>query len=746
MREETEYDPGRLSSKCRTGCKLGRIIGVKSVAQPATNPKIVQFGLFELDLDARELRKSGVRIKLQEQPFQILAMLLERPGEIVSREELQKRLWPEDTFVDFDLSLNSAVKKLRQALNDDSENPRFIETLYRRGYRFIGPVNGVGNSNGNQIAMVESPQAGQSQPLMIHEAPALSTLAKKHPVLYTAFALLLIIGVLVVYRVIPSERPRVLGFSQITHDGLLKFGMVSDGERLYIVELQGDRFVINQLSVAGGETSTLLASFPNVLISGITPNGSALVVNSFQGTGKGTETWFFPLPSGPPRRLGDLRAEFVAWSSDGNGLVFSRGQEIYTAKSDLTDERKLVTAAGDVARLSFSPHARRIRFDMHDPGNTSMSLWEMASDGSGLHPVLPGWNSVPRECCGAWTPDGKYYLFQSRQDGRDSIWALPEKSNWLTRTPKPVQLTNGPLNFQSPLPSKDGKRIFVIGSQPRCELVRSDGKSAFIPYLGGRSISDLIFSSDGKWVAYVSVPESQLWRSRIDGSERLQLSPDGMSAGLPRWSPDGKQLVFMGATDKTEWRVYVVANDGTGLRELMPGAKSGYDPGWSPDGKSIVFTPSGGGDPKLHREHPGIAVYDLRTGQTSTLPGSTQFFSPRWSPDGRYIAAITNDSLKLVVFDRNTQQWSDLAGLPIGYPSWSHDGQYIYFDTTLNEDPAFYRVRISDRKLERLASIKGLQRYWGQFGPWTGLAPDDSFLLVRDISNQEVYALDWQAP
>src|ERR1700733_10066751 len=107
----------------------------------AVNPKRLRFGLFELDLVARELRKSGVRIKLQDQPFQILAMLLERPGEIVSREELQKRLWPEDTFVDFDLSLNSAVKKLRQALSDDSENPRFIETLYRRGYRFIGPVN-----------------------------------------------------------------------------------------------------------------------------------------------------------------------------------------------------------------------------------------------------------------------------------------------------------------------------------------------------------------------------------------------------------------------------------------------------------------------------------------------------------------------------------------------------------------------------------------------------------------------------
>src|ERR1700687_4569407 len=111
------------------------------MAQPAANPGVVRFGLFELDLDSRELRKSGMRIKLQEEPLLILALLVERPGAIVTREELQKKLWPHDTFVDFDLSLNSAVKKLRQALNDDSENPRFIETLYRRGYRFIAPIS-----------------------------------------------------------------------------------------------------------------------------------------------------------------------------------------------------------------------------------------------------------------------------------------------------------------------------------------------------------------------------------------------------------------------------------------------------------------------------------------------------------------------------------------------------------------------------------------------------------------------------
>jgi len=103
--------------------------GISQMSGPEVRPKFLRFGLYELDLEAHELRKSGVRIKLQDQPFQILAMLLERPGEIVTRDELQKQLWPADTFVDFDLSLNSAVKKLRQALGDDSENPRFIETL-----------------------------------------------------------------------------------------------------------------------------------------------------------------------------------------------------------------------------------------------------------------------------------------------------------------------------------------------------------------------------------------------------------------------------------------------------------------------------------------------------------------------------------------------------------------------------------------------------------------------------------------
>ena len=178
----------------------------------------------------------------------------------------------------------------------------------------------------------------------------------------------------------------------------------------------------------------------------------------------------------------------------------------------------------------------------------------------------------------------------------------------------------------------------------------------------------------------------------------------------------------------------------------MPSAQAGFDPGWSPDGKSVVLTLNEAGTPGISLSGPGIAIVDLQTGNISLLPGAAQLFSPRWSPDGKYIAAITADSQKVVLFDFATRQWTDLATMQIGYHTWSHDGRYLYFDSTLTGHPAFFRVRISDRKLEQVASLEGVRRFWGQFGSWAGLAPDDSLLLVRDTSSQEIYALDWQAP
>jgi Tol biopolymer transport system component/DNA-binding winged helix-turn-helix (wHTH) protein len=709
------------------------------MSDPAVNPKGLRFGLFELDLTARELRKSGVRIKLQDQPFQILAMLLERPGEIVTREELQKRLWPEDTFVDFDLSLNSAVKKLRQALSDDSENPRFIETLYRRGYRFIGPVNRAALPS---PAMLGSAGAVPAQ--SVSERPSRSVRARNFRVVtWAIIAMLLLIGARVFWST-PSQPPRVTGYTQITRDGRAKGlgGLVAGVERLYIEEIELDRFVISQVSVFGGETAILPTPFLNVGVEDIAPNGSAILVRASEGTSEEGSVWAFPLPAGSPRRLGDLAVDSATWSPLTSELVFSKGQEIFIANSDGGTPRKLATASGSVYGLRFSPDSHRLRFTVHNLKNDSESLWELNRNGSGLHPLLPGWNDSPQECCGNWTPDGKYFLFQSFRAGRFNLWALPERSHWFRRDSEPVQLTNGPLDFTLPVPSKDGKRIFSVGVQPRAELVRYDAKKGFVPYFGGISGIGLSFSPDGQWVAYISIPDQALWRSKVDGSDRLQLTnASEMWAGLPRWSPDGKQIVFMGRKINTNWRAYLVSPRGGAPRDLIPGAEAGSDPSWSPDGGSIILS--------LHNAGPtprGISILDLKTERISDLPGAENLFSPRWSPDGKYIAAITTDSQKLLLFDRASERWTDLANMSVGYPSWSRDGQYLYFDTTLTDDPAFFRIRISDRKLERLVSLKGVRRFWGELGEWTGLAPDDSPLLVRDTSSQEVYALDWQTP
>ncbi len=711
------------------------------MARPTTNPRIIQFGLFELDLDTRELRKSGVRIKLQEQPFQILAVLLERRGEIVTREELQKRLWPRDTFVDFDLSLNSAVKKLRQSLSDDSENPRFIETLYRRGYRFIGQTNGTAET----VQAIPIPTVPSQAGISSEAAPPVVR-NRAFPVLTYSVPVLIIITVVAVWMARPSDSPRITGFTQITHDNLSKGGIVTDGERLYFQEFHGEQVVVAQVSAAGGETSILPIPFGNVALFDMADDGSALLVGGFEGFPKDFPLWSAPLPTGSPQRLNDLSGLGAAWSKDRSRTVVAKGSDVYLAAGNGSQPRKLTTVNGAALGFRFSPDGRRLRFVIIDARNDSSALWEVNRDGSGLHALLPGWNQTARECCGAWTADGKYYIFQSQREGRTNLWLLPEQRRWFAEPPKPVQLTNGPLNFSWPAVSRDGKKIFAVGSQPRTEVERYRAQSGFTTYLEGVSATDLAFSRNGQFVAYVSVPEGSLWRSRADGTQRLQLTAPPFQAALPRWSPDGKLIVFMGRSANANWRAYMIASGGGTTDDVLPSADVGFDPGWSPDGKAIVLTLNVAGDPPVTPSGPGIAIADLLTKKVSLLQGAARLFSPRWSPDGRYIAAVTDDTWKLELFDRVTQKWSELTAMPTGYPSWSHDGTYLYFNTTLVDDPAFFRIRISDRKLERLVSLKGLRSFEGEFGEWTGLAPDDSLLVLRDTSSQEIYALSWQAP
>jgi WD40 repeat protein len=298
------------------------------------------------------------------------------------------------------------------------------------------------------------------------------------------------------------------------------------------------------------------------------------------------------------------------------------------------------------------------------------------------------------------------------------------------------------MSLSNPLPSKDGKKVFVIGQTYRGELMRYDSKSGqFAPFLGGISAEYVAFSKDGQWVAYVSYRDGALWRSKLDGSERLQLTYPPMYPLLPRWSPDGKKILFFEfalSVDRPA-RIYEVTPDGGSPRPLLPDDQSQQlDPNWSPDGTKIIFAGESN-DPSS-----AIHILDLSTHQISNLPASESLYSPRWSPDGRYISAFSADSKTLLLFDFQSQKWTDLATGSLSWLNWSHDGKYVYVLDFGGKD-AVVRIRISDHKIEPVVDVKNFAST-GRYGSCLSLAPDDSPLLLRDTGAQDVYSVDWEAP
>ena len=561
--------------------------------------------------------------------------------------------------------------------------------------------------------------------------------------LYAALAVLAAcIVLLIVWLRSPLPPPRIRGSKQITNDGLQKLNLVTDGSRIYVMESSGSRIFAAQVSATGGQVAPMEA--PGFIVD--VSSDAAELLASIRGP-EDHSFFSLPLPAGSPRRLGDIIGHHPVWAPNGR-LLFAKDNDLFLAEHDGAAPRKLLTAPDRPEHMQFSPDGTRFRFDVLNIVNSTRTIWEANADGSSMHPLLPGWNNPPNECCGSWTPDGRYYVFQALRDRASNIWALPEHSSILRKASnQPLQLTTGLLSFGAPVPSKGGGKLFVIGAQLRAELVRYDFKSGdFVPYLGGISAGELDFSRDGKWVAYVSYPDDTLWRSKLDGSERLQLTYRPRRAALPHWSPDGKTIAFSATTPGRPWKVFVISPDGGAPEPITSAESIENDPTWSPDGTTLAF----GSNDNFHPESMFVQLFDVKNRQLSRMPASEPVFGPRWSPDGRSIVVLSLDNSRLLLLDVKTQKQHTLAtGLGfIGYLAWSPDSSYVYFDTGLTPNPGYYRVRITDAKVERLVDLKRIRTFPDQFGPgsWTGLAPNQTPLFVRDISTQEIYALDVEFP
>jgi DNA-binding winged helix-turn-helix (wHTH) protein/Tol biopolymer transport system component len=737
------------------------------VSPPTTRNKQYRFGLYEADLDQGTLTRQGTVVKLQEQPFRILALLLEAQGEVLSRDDLRKKLWPEGTFVEFDGSLNTALMKLRAALNDNPENPVFIETVPRKGYRFIAPIivsrvepptvsTAVRVTNDGQPVedfdlsgdLGEPPTLPQPKPQHSHKGVYLNW--------WQAAAILLGLFVIAVYAGWPKPQPKVLAVRQLTHSGQVDpWGkLVTDGSRIYFVIRDVSGWNLMQTSVEGGSSQKTPTPFDNTRIFDLSPDHSQFLIGQLTHRGEASPLWLWPVQGGAPRRVGEVMAEEAVWSAKGDQIAFLDGESIKISPTEGGTTKEIARFHPAPHSLVWSPDGKRLRFTQMEPSQGTDSMWEIAVDGSSLRRVLPEEQRGPHEGSGTWLAGGKYFAFSSgvdlraslAVDTRASLWLMQEQERFLSRTTNPLQLTTGPIAFDHPVALPAAGRVFVIGSQSEYQLLRIDPKtSTKTAMLTESGATDIDFSLDGQWVVYAARESGTLWKSRLDGSGRLELTAKATGAFAPAWSPDEKQILFTGFLLDKQPRLYVVSSKGGTPKPVLPTNNkwASVSGDWKTDGREIVMDVQ---DTETSAES-NIRVLDLETNSLTDLEGSAGLVEPKWSSDGRYIGALQPKKKQVWLYDCQSKKWSILADA--NFPSalrWTPGGDALYFQDVDELEQSVFRVSMATKEVERVTGFGDLLSFGASRCIFTGLSPDGSVYVTVDHGGVDVYSVDLQLP
>ena len=668
-----------------------------------------RFGIFEVDLRAGELRRNGMRIKLQEQPFQILALLLERPGEVITREEVRNRLWPADTFVDFDHSLNAAIRRLRDALGDSAENPRFVETMARRGYRFLAPV-----------VSGASAEVGLEQPQLVTEPPSSTVHHRGRWILAGVAAMALVVGVVLGWHL--SLRAPVLPPSHITRltanpvdDPVLASAISRDGRYLAFSDETG--FYLRQIDT--GETHAI------TLPDGLLPNSlgwfpdNVHMVLGLCGTDRESSLWTISALGGSARKIVDSGAN-PSVSPDGKQVAYIAGkilrQRVWLADIDGEQPHELSGEDGDLfGRINWSQEGRKVAY------TTAKANYGYGSDGkiamvdtrsrsaSASQPAVllsvPGLNASF-----AWAADGQ--LIYSRTEPRpreadSNLWAVH-----LNREMKPQGV---PVRLTS----------------------------------DAGAILDLSASIQNNRIAYIKgIPQPDVYIAQLQRSGTLsepqRLTMDDREDLPYDWTPDGQNVIFVSNRTGT-FDVYKQGMHKTVPEILVAGSENAVLPRLSPDGNSILYllnpswgdpsyevplmsVPFAGGPPRQLAKAKWISNHQCARMPATTCiysvlgdAGLTFFrFDPisgaasevfqlkdelpqlyNWSlsPDGTMLAiakgkhADDQPRIHLVSLSDGAEKWLDLKGMPaLGSLDWAADNKSIWATTSVEKENSLVRI------------------------------------------------------
>ena len=681
----------------------------------ATEARTRQFGVFELDLRAGELRRNGMKVKLQEQPFQILAQLLEKPGEVVSREDLQNRLWPADTFVDFDHSLNAAIKRLRDALGDTAENPRFVETVARRGYRFLAPVSTI-SRDGN----------GSAQTAGIENAARVSMVSETSGfrlwwIAAVAGAVALVLGGIKVGLLLAQHPPSPIHISRLTanpvEDRVLAAAISHDGKYLAFADETG--FYLRQIET--GETH------PISLPDGLRPAGlswfpdSAHLVAALNGRDGQTGLWEISTLGGNARRLSD-EGRMPEVSPDGREIAFIMGRKmnesVWTMRADGTQPRKLAGEAGDFfGAVAWSPDGTRVAYTRGTfsyaygvKGTIELMDLRDLRVSNLLEVTSMGWFERLDGPL-AWVPDGHLIYSMSEPPPRrldSNLWSLALDQQGKPKG-TPTRLMDDTGAVFSITSSANGKRIAYLKGvpQPDVYVAKLEGRDGISEpqrlTLDDRQDIPFDWTPDSKAVLFISdrTGTFSLYRQEINQPVPELLVGGDRPVITPRLSPDGSQLLYL---------VYPSRLGKVGTTSLMRMPLAGGGPqkvveeNWISNqqcarapARSCLYSVVSENTITFFSFDPlkgkGAQVYQVK----DTAP-----YAYNWSlsPDGTTLAIAKGKEggdpqsrIHLVSLSTSAEKWLTVEGWPgVASIDWASDSKSLWAASVGDEDNALLNI------------------------------------------------------
>jgi len=604
------------------------------VASLSTNnlPEAVRFGVYELDPRAGELRRSGVKIKIQEQPYQVLALLLERPGEVVTREELKRRLWPADTFVDFDHSLNAAIKRLRDVLRDSADNPRFVETLARRGYRFLAPVTGVLPAN------FELPE----------ESTVFHSRGRNRARWIAAGVILagasISVGFHIGNRAARAEVPREARLTANSPDiPVYRAAISPDAKLLAYTDSRGlflrevAREDSHQLWLPPGLKPSVVSWFPD---------GSHLLVGGVQSDGEKPNLWNVSILGGASRKVSDETDTGVV-SPDGKQIAALRGNgklnssELWVMDADGSQPTKLLDIDAYSNALTWSPSGTRLAYMKysywpgHKESEVQIETVELASrkTKTAFSDQFIGGGLV-------WSNDGRLFFSRVEENSyiKSDIWSLRIDERTGEARGNMVRLTNGPDWKPRPEISADSRKLIFLRNNiaPTVYLARVDGKTNALDQIERLTLDESVsrpyeWTPDGSALLYISNRDGEfhIFRQRL-GAASPELVVDGHdNPNIMRLNPDATEILYMSEASRA-------GRSGTSPAE--------HTAGFDREKVRIMTAPISGGVGKSVLEAEGMNNF-----QCARTPSTFCLFS-----------RFTKDALAFVQFDSATGVMKDV--------------------------------------------------------------------------------------